>query len=153
MPEVILSNMHKKASGAKTKGYIKNNNSGDKLFFYFNPSELEWTRSATYQEISSPGLSYPLFNYVKGESTAFNLPLKVIDNPSSGLISTWEDFLNRLLPPTTNSSTYRKPDEVTIVMGSFIRECVVESLTTKYEMWDENLIPTECTFTVSLRQV
>lgn len=145
--------MHKYSSGAKTKGYLKNNNTGEKLVFYFNPSELEWERSATYQEISSPGLSYPLFNYVRGNSTSFSLPLKVIDNPSTGLIKKWEDFLSKLLPPTSNGSTYNKPDDVTVVMGGFIKECLLESLTTKYELWDESLTPTECTFTLSLRQV
>lgn len=148
-----FSKMHKYSSGAKTKGYLKNNNTGEKLMFYFNPTELEWDRGATYQEISSPGLSYPLFNYVRGNSIPLNVPLKVIDNPSTGLINKWEKFLAKLLPPTTNSSTYRKPDEVTFVMGNFIRECVLENLNTKYEDWNENLVPTECTFTLSLRQV
>lgn len=150
---LLLENMHKYNAGAKTKGYLKNSNTGDKKFFYFNPTELEFERGATYQEISSPGLSYPLFNYVKGNSTAFSLPLKVLDKSSEGLIKEWEDFFAKLLPPTVNSSTYTKPDEVTVVMGSFIRECVVESLNTKYEEFDSDLNPTECTFTLSLRQV
>ena len=145
--------MHKYSSGAKTKGYLKNNNTGERLAFFYNPSELEWNRSATYQEISSPGLSYPMFNYVRGNSTQFSVPLKVIDNPSTGLVSKWEEFLNRLLPPDTNNSTYSKPDELTIVMGNFIKECYLESLNTKYEQWDSDLIPTECTFTLTLRQV
>lgn len=153
MPILDTSKMHIYSSGAKTKGYIKNNNTGEKLMFFFNPTELEWDRSATYQEISSPGLNYPLFNYVRGNSTSFPVPLKVIDNPSTGLISKWEDFFAKLLPPTANSSTYNKPDDITIVMGSFIKECIVENLNTKYERWNENLIPIEATFTLTLRQV
>lgn len=145
--------MHKYNSGAKTKGYLKNNNTGEKKFFFYNPTEIEYERSATYQEISSPGLSYPLFTYVRGNSVSFSLPLKVLDKSSEGLIREWEEFLSKFLPPTVNEGTYRKPDEVTVVMGSFIRECVVESLNTKYEEFDSDLIPTECTFSLSLRQV
>lgn len=151
--ELLLEKMHRYSAGARTKGYIKNNNTGEKKFFFFNPTEIEFERGATYQEISSPGLSYPLFTYVRGNSISFSLPLKVIDKSSEGLIKDWEEFLDKFLPPTTNSSSYKKPDEATIVMGSFIRECLIESLNTKYEEFDSNLIPTECTFTLSLRQV
>lgn len=150
---VTLVNSHKYTSGAKVKGYIRNNNSGDKKLFYFNPSELSYSRSATYQEFSSPGLNYPMFSYVKGNSSNFSVPLKIIDKPRTGLIQEWEDFLNAFLPPTENNGIYTKPDELTFVMGTFICECILESLDTAYEDFDEDLYPIECTLTLNLRRV
>lgn len=40
-----------------------------------------------------------------------------------------------------------------VCMGSFIRECVVESLEVHYTDFNEALNPTEATFTLQLRQV
>lgn len=151
--ELVTSNMHKYASGAKTKGYLKNTDDNKIKYFYFNPTELEWERSATYQEIASPGLSYPLFNYVRGNSIPFSISLKVIDKPHTGAIAEWEEFLSNFLPPTINNGSYKKPKEVIVVMGDFLRECILESLNTKYEDFNEDLLPTECTFTLNLRQV
>lgn len=150
---IILSNMHDYTSGAKVKGYLKNNVTGLKKSFYFNPSELSYERGATYQEFSSPGLNYPLFSYVKGNSTPFSVPLKIFDKTGKGLISEWETYLSAFLPPLINNGTFSKPDDMTFVMGTFICECFLESLTTDYEDFNEDLVPTECTFTLNLRRI
>lgn len=150
---VTFKGMHKYSSGAKVKGYIKNNISGEKKSFYFNPSELSFERGASYKEFSSPGLNYPLFSYVKGNSTAFNVPLKIIDKSNEGLIQSWEDFLSKFLPPTENNGVYFKPDDLTFVMGNFICECILESLNTQYEDFNEDLYPIECTLTLNLRRI
>lgn len=144
---------HKYSSGAKTKGYIKNKVTGEIKSFMFNPSELEFERSATYSEISAPGLSYPITQYVRGNILTFSVPLYIYDRPYSGEVKLWEDFLNKFVPPTVNTSGYTKPDEMLFVMGDFIRNCVVESLTTHYTSFTGNLIPNEATFTLNLRQV
>ena len=144
---------HKYSSGAKTKGYIKNKVTGEIKSFMFNPSELEFERSATYSEISAPGLSYPITQYVRGNILTFSVPLYIYDRPYSGEVKVWEDFLNKFVPPTVNTSGYTKPDEMLFVMGDFIRSCVVDSLTTHYTSFTGNLISNEATFTLNLRQV
>lgn len=144
---------HVYASGAKTKGYIKNKSTGVIKSFMFNPSELEFERSATYSEISSPGLSYPVTQYVRGNILTFSVPLYIYDKPYSGEVESWEEFLNSFVPPTINTSGYTKPDEMLFVMGNFIRNCVVDSLGTHYTSFTEDLSPNEATFTLNLRQV
>lgn len=141
------------SSGAKTKGYIKNRVTGETKSFLFNPSELSFSRGATYSETSSPGLSYPLTQYVRGNLITFNVPLYIYDKPYSGLVLEWESFLNNFVPPTINDSSYIKPNDLLICMGSFIRECVMESLETHYTEFNVALDPTEATFTLQLRQV
>lgn len=149
----VINNKKKYSSGAKTKGYIKNKVTGKTKSFLFNPSELTFSREATYSETSSPGLSYPLTQYVRGNLLTFSLPLYIYDKPYSGLVSKWETFLNSFVPPTTNNSSYTKPNDLMVCMGSFIRECVVESLEVHYTDFNEALNPTEATFTLQLRQV
>lgn len=150
---VIYSTSHEYKSGAKTKGYIKNVVTGEIKSFMFNPSELEFQRSATYSEIASPGLSYPITQYVRGNILTFSVPLYIYDRPYSNEVETWEQFLNSFVPPTVNDSGYTKPDEMLFVMGNFIRNCVLESLNTHYISFTSDLLPDEATFTLNLRQV
>lgn len=154
MPVYALDNKyHKYSSGAKTKGYIKNKNTGVLKSFMFNPSELSFDRGATYAEISAPGLSYPITQYVRGNIITFSVPLYIYDKPYSGKVKEWEDFLNSFVPPTVNTGGYTKPNEMLFVMGDFIRSCVVETLGTHYTSFNSDLLPNEATFTLSLRQV
>lgn len=143
----------KYASGAKTKGYLKDKVTGEIKSFMFNPSELTFSRGATYSETSSPGLSYPLTQYVRGNIVTFNIPLYLYDKPYSGAILEWEKYLNNFVPPLINNSTYNKPHSVTVCMGKFIRECVVESMEVHYTDFNASLNPTEATITLNLRQV
>lgn len=150
---VYYTKSHKYTAGAKTKGYIKNKNTGVVKSFMFNPSEISFERSATYSEITAPGLSYPITQYVRGNILTFSVPLFIYDRPYSGEVKAWEDFLNSFVPPTVNESSYTKPDEMLFVMGNFIKDCVVESLGVSYTSFTSSLLPNEATFTLNLRQV
>lgn len=145
--------MYKKGVGAKTKGYLKNGSTGEIKKFMFNPSSLDFTKSAVYSEVSSPGLNYPMTQYVRGNSFSFQLPLYIYDRPFSGAVKEWEDYLKKFLPPQENTTTYSKPDFVTVVMGSFIQNCVVESLQVQYTDFNSDLEPTEAMLTLSLKVV
>lgn len=157
MSEVVLldsnTNTHRYAAGAKTKGYIKNTSTGEIKSFMFNPSELEFSRGATYSEIASPGLSYPLTQYVRGNAIEFSVTLKIYDRPYTGEVGKWEQFFASFIPPTDNSIPFQKPEGMTFVMGSFIRDCVITSLNTKYTSFTGDLLPDEAEFTLNLRQV
>lgn len=144
---------HKYTAGAKTKGYIKNNATGELKKFMFNPSELEFSRAATYAETASPGLNYPLTQYVRGNAIEFPVTLIIYDRPYSGEIQKWEEFLASFIPPTDNSVQFSKPAGMTFVMGNFIRDCVITSLDTKYTSFTSDLLPDEAEFTLNLRQV
>ena len=139
--------------GAKTKGWIKNNSTGKKKSFQFNPTTLGYSRGATYTEISAPGMSYPNTQFVKGNSRTFPVTLFLYDNPSTGVIKKHLDFLNGFLPPETNKSGYTKPPDMTFCYGYFIRKCVLEDLSVVIEQIDENGEPVQATLTLQLRQV
>lgn len=138
---------------AKTKGWVKNNNTGDKKPFQFNPMGLSYSRGASYSDISAPGMPYPETQFTKGNVSSFSVPLFFYDNPNTGVIEEYIDFFNSLLPPETNEDGYTQPPTLTFCFGYFIRKCVLEDLGIIIELMDENGNPTQAQITLQLRQV
>ena len=138
---------------SNNKGWIKNNSTNELMSFQYNPTTLEYSRSATYAEISSPGMAYPLTQFVKGEQRAFSTELFLYNNPSTGYILSWIEFLESFLPPESNSPNFSKPPEMTFCLGYFIKKCVVNSLKVKIEMYDRLGNPTQARLTLELLQV
>lgn len=139
--------------GAKTKGWIKNNDTGKKMSFQFNPTNLAYSRGATYKEISAPGMAYPATQFVRGNASSFPVTLFFYDNPNTGVIKKYLKFFNNFLTPETNNSEYTRPPTMTFCFGYFIRKCVLEDLSVNIELMDEDGEPTQATFTLQLRQV
>ena len=135
------------------KGLIKNNKTHGIIFFQYNPTTLEYSRSASYAEISAPGMAYPNTQFVKGEQRTFSVELFMYDNPSTGLINAYIAFLEAFLPPEINTPLFSKPPEMTFCLGYFIKRCVLESLSVNIEMYNRLGIPTQARLTLSLRQV
>lgn len=137
----------------KGKGWIKNNSTGEKMPFQYNPTTLEYSRGATYAEISSPGMAYPDTQFVRGNSRSFSVPLFFYDNPNTGVIIKYKNFLEDFLPPETTKSDYTQPPIMTFCYGYFIRKCVLEDLAVSIELIDGNGEPIQATLTLQLRQV
>lgn len=149
-----MAKYHKYTSGAKTKGWIKNNTTGVKKSFQFNPTELEYSRGTTFSEIVAPGIPYPLTQFGHGNVREFSVTLFMYDNPNTGKIAKYEKFLNGFLPPETNTSKgFIKPPDMTICVGKFIRRCVLTELSVAIRRIDEDGNPIQAEFTLSLRQV
>lgn len=139
--------------GAPTKGLIKNNTTGAIQRFQFNPSSITYPRSVSYATVDAPGMAYPDTQYVKGEAREFSVNLPFFDKPYSGLYITMCNFFGAFLTPETNTPGYTKPPEMTFVMGSFTRVCVMLSLEINIVQYDGNLNPVHFEFNVTLRQV
>lgn len=136
-----------------TKGWIKNNVSGRKESFQFNPTELEYSRGVAYTDISAPGMAYPNTQFVKGNARSFSINLFMYDNPCTGFIDKYIRFLGGFLTPEKNWGGYTKPPEMTFCYGYFIRRCVLEDLNIKIERIDESGNAIQATMTLQLRQV
>lgn len=136
-----------------TKGWIKNNVSGEKMSFQYNPPDFSYSRGASYAEISAPGMPYPSTQFVRGNSRAFPITLFFYDNPNTGVIEKYINFFGGFLPPETNSADYTRPPDMTFCYGTFIRKCVLEDLSIVIESTDSELKPTQASMTLQLRQV
>lgn len=136
-----------------TKGWILNLSTALKKSFQYNPTFFDYSRGATYAEISSPGMPYPNLQYVKGNGSSFSVSLFFYNNPNTGVIKTWINFLNTFLPPEVNVKGYKKPPEMLFCYGYFIRKCVLENLNVGIERYDKKGNPIQATLTLQLRQV
>ena len=60
-------------SNAKTKCYFVNNSTNAKLVCQFNPTSVPYEREAKFNDIDSPGMSYPLTQYSGGKVREFSV--------------------------------------------------------------------------------
>lgn len=139
--------------GATTKGYIKNLNTDVIMNFQYNPETFEYSRGATYSEIVAPGMSYPDTQYVRGNARSFPVELFFYDKPCTGVIESYEEFFNGLLPPESNPSKYKRPPEVLFSYGNFVRKCVLENLSVLIEEYNTEGNPVMARFSLTFRQV
>lgn len=140
-------------SKAKTKCYLVNNSTNENHVFQFNPTEMPYSRGANYTSIESPGMSYPLTQYVGGQIREFSFEAFYYDNPFSGKINTARKFLESLLPPESNTSGFTKPPTFTLAYGYFVKTFVLTNLDVNDEWMNEDGQPIMTRFTLTVRQV
>ena len=140
-------------SRAKTRCYIINNSNNKKLKFQFNPTSIPYGRGANYETIDSPGMSYPLTQYVGGQVREFSFDVFYYDKPCSGKIDYARKFLEALLPPEYNKSGYKKPPTFTLAYGYFVKTLVLLDLQVNDDWIDSDGKPIMSTFTLTVRQV
>ena len=94
----------------KNKGYIKNLVTNEQVSFQFNPETFNYSKGASFTEVSSPASPYPLVSYGKGDLVTIDFVIPMFDPSSEGLIEPSLRFLEGLLPaPATSSFTTNDP--------------------------------------------
>lgn len=167
-------------SVAKTRCYIVRNSDNKKMEFQFNPTSIPYSRGAKYNSIESPGMSYPITQYVGGEVREFTIKLFYYDVSENGLSSDRKEpykivygsgrtvisnhviagkinkariFLESLLPPEYNDNGYYKPPTFTLAYGYFVKTLVLMKLDVNDIRLDELGNPIQTEFTLTVRQV
>lgn len=140
-------------SNTKTKCYFINNSTNKKLTCQFNPTTVPYEREVSFNDVSSPCMSYPLIQYSGGRSREFTVEVFMYDKPYSGKIDAARKFFEDLMPPEYNKSGFKKPPTVTFAYGYFVKVCVLTKLGVNDELLNENGKPVITRFTLSLKQV
>lgn len=135
------------------KGWMRNNSTGELKPFQYNPTTLNYSRSATYTELASPGMAYPNTQFVRGDQRSFPVELFMYNNPCTGYIEDFIRFLEGFLPPEVNTPFFKKPPVMTFCYGYFVRKCVVESMDVTIELSNRLGKPTQARITLQLKQV
>lgn len=135
--------------GAKNKGYIKNLTTGTIKKFIYNPTGFSTERSTNFTEISSPGSSYPHFQYSNGGGKSIDVEI-FLDDVKKGDTKSYITFLEGLCPTEDSNSKFKKPPMIMFAFGTFIEKCIVSSLGIEYTMFDKNLNPTQATAKLKL---
>lgn len=140
-------------SRAKTRCYVINNSTNKKMNFQFNPESMPYSRGANYTSIESPGMSYPLTQYVGGSAREFSFEVFYYDRPYSGKINKARKFLEALLPPEKNKNSFKKPPTFTLAYGYFVKVYVLTNLQVNDEIMNGDGNPEMTRFTLTVRQV
>ena len=140
-------------SRAKTRCYVINNSTNKKMNFQFNPESMPYSRGANYTSIESPGMSYPLTQYVGGSAREFSFEVFYYDRPYSGKIDEARKFLEALLPPEKNKKSFKKPPTFTLAYGYFVKVYVLTNLQVNDEIMNGDGNPEMTRFTLTVRQV
>jgi len=137
--------------GARTKGYIKNLNTGTLRQFLYNPSSFQTARGASFSELTAPGMSYPKYQYVSGEAKELSVQLFLYSNV--GRVSREIEFLEGLLPVEDSGFEFNPPPQVLFGFGNFIHKCIVDNLNIEYIEFHENLEPKIAVASISFKVV
>lgn len=140
-------------STARTRCHVIRNSDNRRLTFQFNPTSVPYTRNANFTTIESPGMSYPLTQYVGGKVREFSIELFYYDRPYSGKIDNARRFLESLMPPEKNTDRFTKPPTFTFAYGYFVKVLVLAQLEVNDEWMDEFGRPIMTKFTLTVRQV
>jgi hypothetical protein len=132
------------------KGYIENLVNGVKYSFQYNPEEIGDKQSITFAQIKSPGISYPRYQFVSGEAREINFDLFVDGMEHTNGVQTWLTFFAGIMPWTNSNNQFSAPCPILFAFGTMVRKCLIQSIDTKYTMFDANLNPIRATFTLSL---
>ena len=116
------------------------NNSTKKAYrCQFNPSDLPRTRSVNYACITSPGMAYPLVQFVSGEIEDMDINLFFYDKKSPSKIKDFNTFIDSLLPPEHNVSGFSKPPTFKFYYGTLkVNNYVLTKKSINSELRDEN---------------
>ena len=98
-------------------------------------------------------MSYPLTQYVGGSVREFSFEVFYYDNPYSGKINIARKFLEGLLPPEKNTSSFTKPPTFTFAFGYFVKTLVLVNLDVNDEWLNADGQPLMTRFTLTVRQV
>lgn len=143
--------------GKLTKGYLAHANMPSiALRFQYNPETFTDNIGVEYREIRSPGITYPLYQYVGGEPRTIEFTLfldareKSVDpfGSSTDLVKNANkvretiNFLNTFLPGGGGvDDQFVAPPEMIFGFGWFVKRCILVGMPTRYTMFDSNLQP------------
>lgn len=131
----------------------------------FNPKELSIEKSNQFAEVNIPGLSSPIFQFVRGNARSVTLDL-FFDTYEQGTdvriftdrITGWDaGSMFSKLPGAAKGlmdidSDLHAPPVCIFIWGAFIFQCIIERVSKKFTMFLPEGIPVRATLSVTLKE-
>jgi len=131
----------------------------------FNPKELTVEKSNQFAEVNIPGLSSPIFQFVRGNARSVTMDL-FFDTYEQGTdvrlftdrITGWDaGSMFSSLPKAAKGlmdidSDLHAPPVCIFIWGAFIFQCVIERVSKKFTMFLPEGIPVRATLNVTLKE-
>jgi len=148
------------------KGYLtRKDDLSMRVTFLFNPKEFSVEKSNQYAEVNIPGLSSPVFQFVRGNARSVTMDL---------FFDTYEErtdvriFTDRItgwdagsmfssLPGSAKGlmdidSELHAPPVCLFVWGAFIFQCILERVSKRFTMFLPEGVPVRATLSVTLKE-
>lgn len=143
--------------GIQDKCYLYNCDTGEYHYFQFIPSDLPRSRGVNYSTISSPGMAYPVTQFINGDTMEFDVDLVYNERykigGSTGSVARVEKFIEGLCPPYSNKKTFTDPPKCKFAYGTFSCNCVVTQWKISNEERNSSGVPISANITISLRRI
>jgi nucleoid-associated protein YgaU len=148
------------------KGYLtRKDDASVRVTFLFNPKELSVEKSNQFAEVAIPGLSSPIFQFVRGNARSVTMDL-FFDTYEEGTdvrahtdrITGWDAgsmFSN--LPGSAKGlmdidSELHAPPICLFIWGAFVFQCVIERVSKRFTLFLPEGIPVRATLSVALKE-
>lgn len=119
-------------------GYLVDADTGDRLEFQYNPSNISDEKSTNYAETKIPGMSHPRYQYVSGEPRRIVFKIELFKDSVKQKV----DWLRSLQYPEHSGSMLRNaPHRVILIFGDLYPgvTCIVRAVKVRYfGMFDPN---------------
>lgn len=134
------------------KAYILNNKTKKTMQFQYNPEEFTDSIGVNFAPLESPGMSYPMFQYIGGKAreVTFELFLDAYEDPARLKVTKPIAFLNSFLPTADSGKTFSPPPTLTFAWGWFVKNCILVDMQIRYTQFDTHLQPTRATVAITL---
>lgn len=131
----------------------------------FNPEQLSVTKSNQFAAVNIPGLSSPVYQFVRGEARSVTLDLffdtyeeKIDVRIFTDRITGWDaGSMFSGIPDAVKGlmdidSDLHAPPVCIFVWGAFMFQCIIEQVTKKFTMFLPIGIPVRATLSVTLKE-
>jgi len=148
------------------KGYLtRKDDLSMRVTFLFNPKEFSVEKSNQYAEVNIPGLSSPVFQFVRGNARSVTMDL-FFDTYEEGTdvriftdrITGWDaGSMFSSLPGSAKGlmdidSELHAPPVCLFVWGAFIFQCIIERASKRFTMFLPEGVPVRATLSVTLKE-
>jgi len=122
---------------------------GDPINVMFNPAEYSLNKSNNFAEIAVPGLESPIIQFVRGQARSLSMSLFFDTYETGDDVRDHTDELTNLL---AIDSDLHAPPLVLFSWGFLSFTGILESVNTRFTMFNQIGIPVRATCTVSFKE-
>jgi len=131
----------------------------EQVDFLFNPAEFTVERTNQFTEISIPGRSSSIFQFVKGGSRSLSMEIffdtyekKEDVRIFTDRITGWESVDRRVVGFMDINPGLHAPPICLFIWGSFIFPCIIERVSKRFTMFLPDGTPVRATLNVNLKE-
>ena len=134
-------------------GYLVDVDTGERLQFQYNPSEITDEKGTDYAAIKIPGMSHPRYQYVAGEARRISLRIGLFKGPVKQQVH-W--LAIAALPRARRYDAQDAPHRVLLIFGDLYPSvtCIVRQVRARYfNLFDrDTLLPQQAEVDLTLEE-